>query len=72
MDEDLDLLLLTCKWCNGSGDDGGGYNACPDCESTGYVGGRWALKLLDERIEKRYQEYLKHEKEKLNDSTIDN
>lgn len=48
-----------CKWCNGSGDDGGGYNACPDCESTGLKGGRSALKAFDEIVEKQYQESLK-------------
>lgn len=72
MDKSLEELLQTCKWCNGSGDDGGGYNACPDCECTGYVGGRYALDLLDEQIEKDYQEYIKNEKEKNNDSTLHN
>lgn len=48
-----------CKWCNCSGDDGGGYNACPDCESTGMKGGNSALILFDKMIEKQYQESLK-------------
>ncbi|APB37959.1 dUTP diphosphatase [Heyndrickxia coagulans] len=26
---------ITCKWCNGSGDDGSGV--CPDCKCAGYV-----------------------------------
>lgn len=72
VDESLAELLKECKWCNGTGNDGGGYNACPDCESTGYVGGHYALELLDEQIEKDYQEFLKKEKEKDNDSTLHN
>lgn len=56
---EIDELLSACKWCNGSGDDGGGYNACPDCESTGLKGGWDALKLHDEQIEKAYQDSLK-------------
>lgn len=48
-----------CKWCNGSGDDGGGYHACPDCESTGLVGGRVAMEEMDREIEREHQEYLK-------------
>lgn len=59
-EEDKDKNLFDeCKWCNGSGDDGGGYNACPDCESTGLKGGRYALEKLDEEIEKQYKESLK-------------
>jgi hypothetical protein len=52
-------IFEECKWCNGSGDDGGGYNACPDCESTGLKGGRYALEKMDEDIEKQYKETLK-------------
>jgi hypothetical protein len=54
----MESLFEECKWCNGSGDDGGGYNACPDCESTGLKGGRYALEKLDEEIERRYRELL--------------
>lgn len=36
-----------CEWCSGSGDDGGGYNACPDCESTGLKGGRYAAEDME-------------------------
>lgn len=39
--------LDTCTWCNGSGDDGGGYGACPDCESTGYKYGRSAEAYIE-------------------------
>lgn len=46
-------MFQTCKWCNGSGDDGGGYNACPDCESTGLVGGRYAAEKFDEYVEQQ-------------------
>lgn len=56
--EEIDDLLSECKWCKGTGNDGGGYNACPDCESTGLKGGRYALKLHDEQVEKMYQESL--------------
>jgi RecJ-like exonuclease len=52
-------MFEECKWCNGTGDDGGGYNACPDCESTGLKGGRYALEKLDEEIERQYNESLK-------------
>lgn len=45
-----------CKWCNGSGDDGGGYGACPDCESTGLAGGHAAWLELEEEIERKYLE----------------
>lgn len=54
--ERVEKQFEECKWCNGSGDDGGGYNACPDCESTGMKGGRSALELFDKMIEKQYQE----------------
>lgn len=47
-----------CKWCKGSGDDGGGYNACPDCESTGLVGGRSAVESMEKAIEAEYQKHL--------------
>ncbi|WP_274853233.1 hypothetical protein [Bacillus methanolicus] len=57
----MDERFETCKWCNGSGDDSGGYGACPDCESTGLKGGRSALEAFDEMIEKQYQESLKSE-----------
>lgn len=46
-----------CKWCDGSGNDSGGYNACPDCESTGLVGGRGAYEAMEQEIEKSYEEY---------------
>lgn len=39
--------LDKCTWCNGSGDDGGGYGACPDCESTGYKYGRSAEAYIE-------------------------
>lgn len=39
-------IFEDCKWCNGSGDDGTGV--CPDCECTGYVGGRYAVEMFDE------------------------
>ena len=52
-------IFEECKWCGGSGDDGGGYNACPDCESTGLKGGRSAVEAMDRAIEEDYQRHLK-------------
>ena len=52
-------MFEECEWCNGTGDDGGGYNACPDCESTGMKGGRAAVEAFDQMVEEEYQEYLK-------------
>ncbi|WP_442637898.1 hypothetical protein [Rossellomorea marisflavi] len=34
--------LDKCKWCKGTGDDGGGYSFCPDCEGSGYKHGKQA------------------------------
>ncbi len=51
MDKELDEMMFEkCKWCKGSGDDGGGYNACPDCENTGMKGGRYAVEKFDEYV----------------------
>lgn len=58
-DETLKKEIEECNWCNGTGDDGGGYNACPDCESTGLKGGRSALEILDKEIEKAWKRHLK-------------
>lgn len=40
-----------CKWCHGTGDDGGGYRFCPDCESTGYKYGKQYEGYLDEELD---------------------
>ncbi len=48
-----------CKWCNGSGNDGGGYDTCPDCEGTGYKYGHAALAEQEKLIEEAYQNHLK-------------
>lgn len=47
-----------CKWCNGSGNDGCGYGACPDCESTGLVGGISAYEAMEKEIEEEYQKHI--------------
>lgn len=45
-------FLEKCEWCNGSGNDGGGYGACPDCDSTGYKYGDRAVDYIEEDMEK--------------------
>lgn len=52
------MTFEECKWCNGSGDDGGGYGACPDCESTGLKGGNSAYEAMEKAIEEAYQKHL--------------
>lgn len=55
--------MKKCKWCDGTGDDGGGYNACPDCECTGYVGGRSAVEKHQNALrEKDKKNEVKYEK----------
>lgn len=48
-------FLDNCKYCNGSGDDGGGYGACPDCQSTGMKYGQQAWDYLEEDMDKAYR-----------------
>lgn len=48
-------FLDQCTWCNGSGDDGGGYGACPDCESTGYKYGKQAEDYIESEMDKAYE-----------------
>lgn len=48
-------FLDRCTWCNGSGDDGGGYSACPDCESTGYKHGKKAEGYIELEMDKAYE-----------------
>lgn len=52
-------IFDSCKWCNGSGNDGTGV--CPDCECTGYVGGMYAVEVFDEFIEQKRLEYEANE-----------
>lgn len=49
MSELDESMFNKCQWCNGSGNDGSGV--CPDCECTGYVGGRYAEERFDEYVE---------------------
>lgn len=49
MSELDESMFNKCQWCNGSGNDGSGV--CPDCECTGYVGGRYAEECFDEYVE---------------------
>mgnify|MGYP002376299919 CR=1 FL=1 len=51
-------MFENCKWCNGGGTEDG-HLPCPDCEGTGMKGGKYAVKKLDELIEKQYQDSLK-------------
>lgn len=47
-------FLDSCEWCNGSGDDGGGYGACPDCQNTGYKYGQGAEQHINAEMDKSF------------------
>jgi len=47
-------FLDNCVWCNGSGDDGGGYGACPDCQNTGMKYGQQAWDYIEEEADKAF------------------
>ncbi|MCM3180202.1 hypothetical protein [Cytobacillus horneckiae] len=54
----LDDLLSTCKWCNGTGNDG--FGICPDCECTGFKGGKYAEEVTEAIIENHYENSIKN------------
>ena len=41
-----------CKWCGGCGTESDNHYPCPDCEGTGFVGGKKAEREFDKVIEK--------------------
>lgn len=54
------MEIKKCKWCNGTGSDlsVSPYCPCPDCEGTGWEGGKAAEEELERQIELAYQQHL--------------